>query len=211
MTADLPDQLGRDTGDFVRLEAEIDGALSPVPLGLGASVSAPKIPIPLFTVEVNVIDADLASYFSVSQDIAVTPGLTVTYRFSEPVLVEIGPGTLSDTPVSEVTLPVGTELSFRHPGTDGFSVTPVYGGDATTYASRTQILADIALEGEFLQFVLGGALAGEFGADLDAAVIRVSQSLGDPSVLFSGGSLEDAFPLLGTLGLMRAARTCPRS
>ena len=195
----LPDQLDLETADFVRLEADIDGNFSPVPLGLGGAVS-PK-GIPLFSAEANVVDADLASYFSVAQNIAVTPGLTVTYRFSEPVFVETGPGTLSDVAVLEVTLPVGSDLSFLHPGTDGFSVTPVYGADATTFASQTQILADSALEGEFLQIVASGLLGDVFtaltGLGPDAALFRVSQSLGDPSVLFSGGSLEDAFPLLG--------------
>ncbi|MFN3239733.1 MAG: thrombospondin type 3 repeat-containing protein [Pseudomonadales bacterium] len=90
------------TTDFFRLGLDVDGLIS---TGLQQSMGQ-RLKRTNFEVSYDIADIDIATYFSWRKEVIFAPKLTVTYSFSEPVII-------NGETVTEHTVPVRTQEYIR--------------------------------------------------------------------------------------------------
>jgi hypothetical protein len=112
---------GRQDVDLARVDVDVDVVTAAAGVPLGIVVSDP---LGLFEAELNLLDVDLANFFSVDQRLHFEPNLQVELQFSPAVEVK-GPQDADFALASNKLLRVGEQLQYRQPDAD-VRITPVY-------------------------------------------------------------------------------------
>lgn len=181
--------------DVARFEIDLDGVTG-VPFGLGGSITTPVGT--LLSAEANIVDLDLASYFSLGQTVKFDPNMKVRYEFSDPVQYILANGETSTEFVTALTIGLDEELRIVHPKTPDFNVVPVYTLEEAQLFNQIAGYMDFTLETDWFQFILGGQLASAIGAQVNTFLLSTSLGLNrDPLELFTTGSLTTGFFLGG--------------
>ena len=182
--------------DIARFELDVDGVMG-LPFGFGAEIKAP-VAGTVIGMETNLVDYDLASYFSLGQTLKFDPRMKVRYEFSTPVQYILANGETSSSFVSTITLGLNEELRIVHPQTPGFSVVPVYTLEDAKLFNEIAGYMDFTFEYDMFQFRLFGLAASALNAEVDASLLKtVAELNADPLLLFTKGSQNVGFELGG--------------
>ncbi len=201
---------GIHDSDFFRLDFDLDVISLVWGVPLGAQWEGPKLPNkagllgPVAAVELNALDADVASFWSLDQTLSFTPNLEVTLRFEPAAQVR----TASDIDFvvrTEVTVPVGESVAIRQTET-GVKITPVYSLANNEFLNDTKINLTLALQESLLQMRAYGLIPSLLGAGLgfnpNFVALQITPQLANPIPVFQNTlesrALEDFEDVTGT-------------
>ncbi|PLY16895.1 MAG: hypothetical protein C0631_01970 [Sedimenticola sp.] len=186
--------------DFAKLDADFDvlTVVAGIPAG-GTSLPLGGVAgIPLVaSVELNVLDWDAGTFFSLAQDMSLTVNtISVRFSFDKPVEIETSTGVFEQK--TEFTVNLGDDFTFRHPG-GILGITPSYVLD-NDFHNKTTLYLQPTKTTTFLQAKLGGILFAAIGASadttLDWSVYKGAFPLW-PEIIPIATLFDDTYPLQG--------------
>jgi hypothetical protein len=175
--------------DLAKADIDVDGIISAASISAGAPIVLgvnPSIPL-VVSLEANLIDFDLGAFFGIGQTMTFDPELKSLLSFSVPLEVETSPGVYEA--MTSLTIVVGDEVKFRHPGVD-FEIVPTYSLE-NLFQNITELLISPVASLSVAQLKLGGILPGVLGIGFDAALYQNVFALSDP---ISAARLGDSDP-----------------
>lgn len=181
---------GFQDADVARIDFDADAISAAWGAPLGLNVDGPPIPAgfvgsavgPIYTVEGNVLDFDVASFLSLAQDFHFDPNLQIELTFDKPVEVRLA-SQADFTTATTIRAPAGESVIFRQPE-GGVSVTPRYTLDANRFTNDSRLRIVLALQETWFQLKLGGVIpdlaASAIGFEPNVALLQLTPELHEP-------------------------------
>lgn len=174
---------GEQDVDLVRVDVDLDVVTVAAGVPLGIVI---QDPVGVLSVELNLLDLDLATFISADQTLSFRPNLEVDLRFSAPIEVRRA-GEADFRTVSAITITVGDSLEFNQPD-NGVIITPVYTVRNNEFTNDTQLKISNAIQETLGQVKLGGYvgehLAEVMGEDPNFALLQITPTLYEPAKIW---------------------------
>lgn len=196
---------GFQDADVARIDFDADVLSAALDAPLGVNIDGPPVRKgfvgslvgPLYTLEGNVLDLDLASFLSLEQNFHFDPNLQIELHFDKPVEVRLGSDSAFTT-ASTILAPIGESVIFRQPE-GGVKVTPAYTLAQNRFTNDSRLKIVLALQESWYQLKLGGvipdAAASAFGFGTNVALLQLTPQLHEPWDVWT--SDRRPFPLGG--------------
>lgn len=181
---------GFQDADAARIDFDADVISAAWGAPLGLNVDGPPIPAgfagsalgPVYTVEGNVLDFDLASFLSLAQAFHFDPNLQIELAFDKPVDVRLASQADFITATS-IRAPAGESVIFRQPQ-GGVTVTPRYTLEENRFTNDSRLKIVLALQETWFQLKLGGVIpdlaASAIGFEPNVALLQLTPELHQP-------------------------------
>ncbi|MCG8315260.1 MAG: hypothetical protein MI976_18775 [Pseudomonadales bacterium] len=181
--------------DFFRLDFDMDVISLVWGVPLGAQWQGPKIHNkagllgPVAAVELNALDIDLASFWSVDQTLSFNPKLQVTLRFTPDV--EVYDPLLDEYVLrAEVTVTAGETVDIIQPSS-GVEIEPIYHLAKNEFINNTRLQLTLAIQETLLQMraygIIPSLLGSSLGFNPNFAALQLTPELADPIKIFDTG------------------------
>lgn len=184
---------GIHDSDFFRLDFDLDVMSLVWGVPLGVIWEGPKLPNkakvlgPVAAVELNAVDVDVASFWSIDQQLTFSPELAVILQFTPAVAVRTQDEADSITR-DKVTVMAGESVEVIQPA-GGVSINPVYTLANNQFTNRTQLRVTFAVQESLLQMRLYGLIPSLLGASLgiptNFVAFQLTPQLAAPLNLFT--------------------------
>ncbi|MDY6919517.1 MAG: hypothetical protein SV765_04815 [Pseudomonadota bacterium] len=184
---------GIHDSDFFRLDFDMDVMSLVWGVPLGVIWEGPKLPNkakilgPVAAVEMNAVDVDVASFWSIDQELSFTPELAVILQFTPAVAVR----TETEAQFSvrdSVTITAGESVEIVQPA-GGVAINPVYTLANNQFSNRTQLNVSFAVQESLLQMRVYGLipslLGGSLGMPTNFVAFQLTPQLADPVSIFT--------------------------
>ena len=198
---------GLQDSDFFRFDLDIDSLSLAVGAPLGVTVEGPLVKMPkrifkgkdigpIIGVNLDVVDMDVASFWSADQELTFDPNVSVELSFDKSVEVRLE-GEQDFTATQRVTIRLGSSLEFRQPE-GGVRITPTYTARHNRFTNDTTLLLTLAYQqkmgGVELYGVAPDLAAGVFDLPTNFAISQITPQFADPIRIWSSqpddGSVE---------------------
>lgn len=189
---------GLQDSDFFRFDLDIDSLSLAVSAPLGVTVEGPLVKLPkrifkgksigpIIGVNLDVVDMDVASFWSADQALTFDPNVSVELSFDKSVEVRLE-GEEDFTATQRVTIRLGNSLEFKQPE-GGVRITPTYTARHNRFTNDTTLLLTLAYQqkmgGVELYGVAPDLAAGVFDLPTNFAISQITPQFADPIKIWS--------------------------
>ncbi len=183
---------GMQDNDFFRMDLDMDvmSLLFGVPLGVVWEGPVVKTKFgdldPIAAVELNALDIDISTFFSLDQHLSFDPNMQITLNFSPQVQVRLD-GETDFNLLSSVTFTVGSPIEIIQPEV-GVTISPTYTLSDNRFINDSKINISSVLQETMLQMRLYGLIPDITGSALgiptNFAALKISPELMQPQTIF---------------------------